>query len=79
MTITSLQDMLRGPADAGHLSMRDNIKFPHPEVRASRTSKGLRMMTRSLLLIAILSLAACGIKGDLEPPPDAEKKTDQTQ
>ena len=76
MTITSLQDMLRGPADAGHLRMRDASITPHPEVRAS---KGLRVMTGTLLVITALTLAACGIKGDLEPPPDAEKKTDQTQ
>ena len=36
-------------------------------------------MTGTLLVITALTLAACGIKGDLEPPPDAEKKTDQTQ
>ena len=79
MTITSLQEMLRGPADAGHLSMRDASIPPHPEVRAQRASKGLRVMTGTLLVITALTLAACGIKGDLEPPPDAEKKTDQTQ
>ena len=64
--------MLRGPAEAGHLSMRGLGCFLHPEVLgASRASKGLAAGRAKWVLVLValsLTLTACGIKGDPEAP-----------
>ena len=63
--------MLRGPAEAGHLSMRGLGCFPHPEVLAKRASKGHAAGRAKWVLVLValsLTLTACGIKGDPEAP-----------
>ena len=72
--------MLRGPANAGHLSMRGLGCFPHPEVLAKRASKGHAAGRAKWVLVLFalsLTLSACGIKGDPEAP--GTEPVEQTQ
>ena len=63
--------ILRGPAAAGHLSMRDTHNLPHPEAPPQAASKGAaRTSALGVLLLLSLTLAACGVRGDPEAPPD---------